>query len=160
MPLLSEIKRRINAINGRPALTAHVVAGIESLGDDRVGGDHHLMLGVHLVVAFEDSIPDPSLEWLPDDGGADIDEPLPRDLGHVDIIWEVPLHLRVALAEVEDLLDRQGFVVGHIEGLDVVHVEPSLLPVGNVLEEVHRHILYGKDMISSEGDFHLPIGGK
>ena len=59
----------------------------------------------HLRVAILHLLEDPSLERLSDHSGANIDEPLSWDLSEVDVIWEVALHLGIALAEIKDLLD-------------------------------------------------------
>ena len=98
---------------------------MEFLSDLRIESDHHIILLIHLVVSLHNSAFDPMLERLSDDGRTDIDEPLLRNLGQVDVVRQIELDVRVSRAKHKDLVDGERLVVRHIEVLHIVDMESS-----------------------------------
>ena len=54
----------------------------------------------------------------------------------------------------------QVLVLRHIDGLDVVDMDPFLLPTNDVFQKVDGDILYGKLKVSMAKGSHLPMGGR
>ena len=127
-------------------LTADVSAGLVVLKELRIHANHHALLFCHHSVAFFDLVHHPVPELLTQDGGANVDDELLGDLGQVDVLQEVVLHLRLVGDVLQDVLDREALVLRHVQGPDLVVLHVLLLPADHVLQEVDRHILYKKDM--------------
>ena len=103
--------------------------------------DHDLLLLGHEGVALLHLVHDPVFEGRADDHGADVDDPLLGHLRQVNAIREELFDFGLGAGEGEDLLDRQVLVLGHVEGLDVVHVDVGLLPGQDVLEKVNGDVI-------------------
>ena len=91
-------------------------------GHHWVHADHDLFLFGHDGIALLDLLGDPLLEVLAHDGGADVQDPLLRDLRQVGLVGQVQVDLRVLTYEGEDLLERQVLVLRHVDVLDRVVV--------------------------------------
>ena len=106
----------------------------------RVHGYHNLLLLGHELVSLLHLVADPVLEALPEDGRADIDNPLLGDLRKVDLIRKVLLDLRLGADELQDALDGQVLVLRYVDRLDIIIVEISFLPSKDILQEVYGDV--------------------
>ena len=95
-------------------LTAHHRGGHERLRDGRVQVEHEVVLGGDPVVPTADLLGDPALEVVADEGVDQVDDPLPREPADVALVGEVVVQDGVLLAGLEELLDREAFVVRYI----------------------------------------------
>ena len=156
IPFETESKDELERICAATVLTGDVRAGFELGGHLRIHGDHDLLLLRHERVPLLDLLGDPLLEVLAHDGGADVQDPLLRDLRQVGLVGQVQVDLRVLAHEGEDLLERQVLVLRHVDVLDGVVVQVRLLPLHDVLEEVDRRVVCKKKEIREDMEPYLP----
>ena len=98
---------------------------MEGLGDIWIHLDEELLLLCQLLVADGNFISSPGAEWLPQDGVGDVDEPLTRNLVHVAVLRQIVVDPGVLSCLLEDALDAEGLVVGHVEDLDLVALDAT-----------------------------------
>ena len=98
---------------------ADVDGGVEGTGDFWVHVDEQILFGGQVIVALLDARLDPIVEGLPNDGEVDVDQPLPVNLVHVPILRQVLGDSAVLSALLDDALDGEGAVAGHLQHLDV-----------------------------------------
>ena len=115
----------------------------------RIQGDHHLSLLCHKDVPFLDLFSHPISEWLTDNGGAYIDNPLLRRLGQVDIIRQVVGDVWYVADELQDFLDREVLILGHVQVLDALVLQVTFMLVAYVLQEINRDVVCMKCIIRS-----------
>ena len=103
--------------------------GAELGGHLRGHRDHHFLLGAHNCISFLDLVVHPLLEALAQNYGTYIDYPLLRDLRKVDVVRKVIGDVGLVAYELKDLLERKVLVLRYIDGLNLVSLDPELLPV-------------------------------
>ena len=123
-------------------LTADVGGGLVLGLHLRVDVDHHIHVPRSRGIPIFDLLADPVLERLADHGGADVDDPRLRRLREVRLVRQVPCDLGILPDELADVLEREVLVGGHVHRLDLVVLQGLLLASDDVLEEVHRHVLW------------------
>ena len=101
-------------------------------GDLGVHLDHVVALLGHPLVAGVDLVRDPVLEPLPHDRVDHVRQVCSAELGDLLRRRKSILHILVAAGEVEDVLDREAFELGHVDDLDVVAGDDRLDPHGQV----------------------------
>ena len=126
----------------------------------RVHGDHHLLLGAHDGVALFHLVMDPCSEFVAQNDSTDVDQPLLRDFGQVNVVWEEVTDVRFVSDEFEDAIDGQVLVLGHKQGLDLLVRNICFAPGQNVLQEVYGHIVCGKRAVRLNFVRNLPYGGR
>ena len=104
-------------------LTADVRRAAERGGDVRVQVDHEVPLLGKLVVAVLHLLRDPLPEVVAAQGIDDVDDPLPRQLGHVSLVGQVQSELLRLSAVLKDGLDGERLVHGHVEMLCALGLE-------------------------------------
>ena len=132
-------------------LTADIRRAAERGGNVRVKVDHEVPLLGKPFVTVLDLLRDPLPKVVAAEGIDDVDDPLPRQLGHVSLFRQVTLELLRTLAELKDGGDGQRLVHGHVQVLGVLALEDYrhgtdwmqvvwlltlLLAADDVLEEV------------------------
>ena len=123
-------------------LTADGGALGEDGGDLRVHVDHHVLVGLDLVVALPHLGLDPLGEGLADDGVDEVRDVLPRQLLHLLLDGEVPSQLRIRAGKCLDVLDGEAFELRHVDVLRLVAADALLgsgldvpkMPDGDVFE--------------------------
>ena len=141
-------------------LTANVGGGTELGGHLRVHRDHHFLLGAHNGISFLDLVVHPLLEAIAQNYSTYIDYPLLRDLRKVDVVRKVIGDVGLVAYELKDLLEGKVLVLRYIDGLNLVSLDPELLPVDKVLHEVDGRVICKCNDISIEEKKNLPYGGK
>ena len=121
--------------------------------------DPHLFLFGHRGVPILHLLNHPILERLADDGSADIDDPPLRRLRKVWLVRQVLCDLGILPSELADTLEREVIVPRHVHSLDLVVLQGLLLASDDVLEKVHRHVLWMQTWISGSMIWHLPYLG-
>ena len=122
--------------------------------------DHHVAVVSHLSVSLFNPNGDPFAKDRPEDSGNHIAYPLLGKLLNINIIWHVVLDLPGLLRKGQDVFGGQVLVLRHIDRLDIVDMDPFLLPTNDVFQKVDGDILYGKSKVSMAKKTHLPIGGR
>ena len=96
-------------------LTADIDGAAKSCSYLRVELDHEVALLRDLLVAILDLLGDPRTELVANDGVDQVDDPLPRQLGHVSLVWQVLLDLPELAAVLEDRRDAERLVHGYVQ---------------------------------------------
>ena len=91
-------------------------------------------------------VSDPDVKLITQDGGTNVNNELFRNLRQVDVLREIILDLRLVGDELQDVFDRQAFILGYIEGLHLVPLNILLLSTDYRLQEVDSHVLCRKDL--------------
>ena len=117
-------------------------AGRELLRHYRVHRDHDLLFLGHQGVPFFDLRINPFLEVSSDHCGADVHDPLLRDLREVGLIREVQIDLRLVADELHHALEGQVLVLRHVDVLDLVIMQICLPPRQDIFQEVDGRIIY------------------
>ena len=116
-------------------------ASSKLLSHTSVHGYHDLLLVGHERVPLLHLLANPVLERVAQDCGANVDDPLLRDLGQVDVVREVVLEPWLLRREGKDLLDREVLVLGHVDRLHGVDVDVRFPLREDVLEEVNGSVV-------------------
>ena len=109
-------------------LTRHVTGGAELGRHRRIHGDHHLFLLLHEDVALLDLLIDPLLEGVPEDGGANVHDPLLGNLREVELVRQVEVDESLSGDEGHHLLDAEVLVLRHVQRLHIVVAQVCLPP--------------------------------
>ena len=104
-------------------LTADVSRVAKCGGNVRIKVDHEITLFGKPIVAVFDLLRDPLPEVVTAEGIDDIDDPLPWQLIHISLFWQVKLELVRTLAVLKDRGDGQRFVHGHVQMLCVLRFD-------------------------------------
>ena len=104
-------------------LTADVRRVPECGSDIRVQIDHEVTLLSQLFITVFDLLRDPLPEAVAAEGVDDIDDPLPRQLMHILLFWQVQPELFIALTVPKDGVDSQSLVHGHVQVLCLLRLE-------------------------------------
>ena len=104
-------------------LTADVSRVAKCGGNVGIKVDHEITLFSKPIVAVFDLLRDPLPEVVTAEGIDDIDHPLPRQLMHISLFWQVKLELVRTLAVLKDRGDGQRFVHGHVQMLCVLRFD-------------------------------------
>ena len=107
-------------------LTADTDRTVEGRRDLRVHLDHQVLLHGQVLIAAEDLLADPRSDGLAHDRVCDVDEPLPRHLVHVPIVWEEVADLRRFPGLREDAHDIEVIVLRAEEELDVIAFDAAI----------------------------------
>ena len=130
------------------ALTRDMGAVLELLIHLSVHLYHHVSFLRHQLVPILDLRTNPLLEWVADDRRADIDDPLLGRLYQINVVGEEVSDVGLVRYEVQYLLDREALVLRHMELLDLVVHQVSLLLVEDVLQEVDGRVVYIEEGLS------------
>ena len=114
----------------------------------RIHRDHHLLLSAHDSVALFHLVVDSSSELVTQDYGADIYQPLLRDFGQVNVVWEEVANVGFVSHELQDTIDGQILVLWHKQGLNLLVWNIGFAPGQNVLQEVDGHVVCRKKAVS------------
>ena len=140
-------------------LTGDMGGVVELLSHVRVHADHQLAFLDYLSVTVLHLFTDPALEGLTDDSCTDVEDPLLGHFHQVRIVGDVISNVREVDNELEDLLHGQALVLWYVEVDYVIVLQVALLPVQDVLEEVHGDVVCEKLDMSEERADDLPYGG-
>ena len=135
-------------------------AVLEVGGHHGVHRDHHVSLLRHQLVPVLDLLGNPFLEGLIDDCSAHVDDPLLRRLREVLVVGEEGFDVGNVGDELENLLNCQRLVLGHVEMLDLVVLEMTLLLVQHVFEKIDRGVVCRERTVSEGRKLDLPYGGR
>ena len=117
----------LTAISGlnlmRNELTADVERVAEGRGNLRVELNHEILLRRKLIVTILDLLGDPASQVIAHDRVDYVDDPLPRKLGNVSLVWHVVLHLLILHAEVEHSFHREALVARNMQVLCLVGLD-------------------------------------
>ena len=117
----------LTAISGlnllRNELTADVERVAEGRGNLRVELNHEILLRRKLIVTILDLLGDPASQVIAHDRVDYVDDPLPRKLGNVSLVWHVVLHLLILHAEVEHSFHREALVAWNVQVLCLVGLD-------------------------------------
>ena len=118
-----------------------------------------LLLDELLVAALDDGL-GPVGEGLPDERVAEVDEPLPRELAELLLLWQVVSADFVAQCLLEDLLDAQTFVLGQGQVTNTVVADELLRALDDGLEVVDGVALVGREVgVAVDGEEGVPTDG-
>ena len=111
-PLWLKKQNMVNRKRELAALTADGGRLLEDLGDLWVHVDHEVLLHCDLLVSHLDLLADPPVEGLPDDGRANVTDPLLGRFGQFElwlrkIVEDLPV---IGLEEHKHLLDAETLV--------------------------------------------------
>ena len=122
--------------------------------------DHHISLFRHQLISVLDLFTYPLLEGLIDDRSAHVDDPLLGRLREVLVVGEEGFDVGDVGDELENLLNCQRLVLGHVEMLDLVVLEMTLLLVQHVFEEIDSGVVCRERTVSEGRKLDLPYGGR
>ena len=104
-------------------LTADIRRVAERGSNIRVEIDHEItLLGQPFITVFH-LLRDPLPEAVAAEGVDDIDDPLPWQLMHILLFWQVQLERFIALTVPKDGVDSQSLVHGYMEMLCLLGLE-------------------------------------
>jgi len=99
---------------------------------------------------------DPLLERLADDRRTDVDYPLFGSLRYVLIVRKEVSDVGNVGDELQDLLDGERLILRHVEVLNLIIQEVSLLLVQDVFDEVDGGVVCSKRAVSDRERLDLP----
>ena len=100
----------------------------------------------------------PVAKGSPNHSSAHINDPLFGHLLEVGLVWEVVHDVGLLHDEVADVLQGQVLVARHVNRLDLVIGQVTLLCVDNTLEEVDGDVVYGRQVnVVVHGQEHIAL---
>ena len=122
-------------------LTGDMGAGLELRGHHGIHVDHDLFLLSMLGVTDFNLLSYPVFERLANDGGANVHDPLFRDLGDIGLVREVRRHLWLRLQVSKDLFKGEILVVRHVQCLHLRIWDVGLSLILDVFEVIDIDVL-------------------
>ena len=127
----------------QPLLTRYGGRHGEALQYLRIDVDAKLLLLHQPLVPPLDDVVRPVGEGLPHDGVGQVDEPLPRQLAELLLVWQVLGAGLVARRLLQDLLDAEALVLGQGQVPDAVGVHELLGALNEGTQVVDGVVLVG-----------------
>ena len=102
--------------------------------------DHHISFVSHNSIALLNLAEHPVPKLIAHHSTTNIDYPLFWNLWHIFIIWRIMLYIASISDEVNDLLDAQILVLGHLGLSDLGIRDVLFLHCYDLLQKVDRNI--------------------
>ena len=120
---------------GDTDLLRHRGGGMPGSCDFGVEVDHEVLLLGQLGVAGLDLVVDPVAEAVPEQGVGDVHDPLLRELEQLLVDRHMPLEFLIVAAARHDVLQRQAFILGKVQVVDLRSLDVLLDAADEVLEK-------------------------
>ena len=120
--------------------------GLEGSHDVGVHHDGELLVCNDLSVPRLNVLEHPVGKRLASQRVHNVDDPLAGEPHVVVLLREIICHLRILAGLLQELLEAEALVLRHREVLDLVAVEELALAVDELLEEVDRVALKGRQV--------------